>query len=61
MLDDEMKVIVGNFLKQKQSKHHLLHLTERTMQLKHPIFRLVSQNAFKWVLDNAILLKLKRG
>jgi hypothetical protein len=56
-----MKVIVGNFLKQKQSKHHLLHLTERTMQLKHPIFKLVSQNAFRWVLDNAVLLKLKRG
>lgn len=31
------------------------------MQLKHPIFRLLTINAFKFILDRAFLFKLKPG
>lgn len=31
------------------------------MQVKHPIFRLISQNAFKFIIDRAYLFKLKPG
>ena len=29
--------------------------------MKHPIFRLISQNAFKFIIDRAYLFKLKPG
>ncbi len=38
-----------------------MHLTQRKIQVKHPIFRLVTINALKWIVDRAFLLKLKKG
>ena len=29
--------------------------------MKHPIFRLISINAFKYIIDRAFLFKLKAG
>jgi hypothetical protein len=41
-INDEMKALVELFILQKQTKHHMTHLTTRKLQLKHPILRLIS-------------------
>ena len=38
-----------------------MHLSQRKVQVKHPIFRLISINAFKYIIDRAYLFKLKAG
>ena len=38
-----------------------MHLSQRKVQVKHPIFRLISINAFKFIIDRAYLFKLKPG
>lgn len=36
-------------------------MSQRKVQVKHPIFRLISINAFKYIIDCAYLFKLKPG
>lgn len=60
-LNDELRVLVNTFIQQKVAKHHSIHLTLRKLQVKHPIFRLITLNCFKWILDRAFLFKLKKG
>ena len=60
-LNDELRILVNRFIQQKQAKHHSVHLTQRKLQVKHPIFRLVTLNCFKWILDRAFLFKLNKG
>lgn len=60
-LNDDLKILVKTFISQKQTKHHQVHLTQKTLQVKHPIFKLISGNAFKWIIDRAFLFKLKKG
>ena len=60
-LNDELRILVNCFIQQKQVKHHSVHLTQRKLQVKHPIFRLITLNCFKWILDRAFLFKLKKG
>jgi len=38
-----------------------VHLVQRRFQLKHPIFRLLTINAFKYIIDRAYLFKLTPG
>jgi hypothetical protein len=60
-LNEEMKKIVETYISQKVVRHPSIHLTQRKMQLKHPIFRLLTINALKYILDCAYLLKMKPG
>ena len=60
-LNNEMSDIVATFVKQKAARHHGVHLSQRKVQIKHPIFRLLTINAFKWIIDRAYLFKLKAG
>lgn len=60
-LATEMQKLVTTFTEQKTARHHGMHLSQRKMQLKHPIFRLLTINAFKFILDRAFLFKLKPG
>lgn len=60
-LNDEMKKIVNLYITQRATRHHGVHLNQRKLQVKHPIFRLTTINAMKWVLDRAYLFKLKKG
>lgn len=60
-LKTEMKKLVTTFTQQKTQRHHGVHLSQRKVQVKHPIFRLISQNAFKFIIDRAYLFKLKQG
>jgi hypothetical protein len=45
----------------KAQRHHSVHLVQRRFQLKHPIFRLLTINAFKYIIDRAYLFKLSNG
>lgn len=56
-----MQKIVTLFTEQKLTRHHGVHLSQRKVQVKHPIFRLISINAFKYIIDRAFLFKLKPG
>lgn len=49
------------FTAQKLTRHHGVHLSQRKVQVKHPIFRLISINGFKYIIDRAFLFKLKPG
>lgn len=60
-LNKEILGLVDAFTQQKLKRHHGVNLSQRKMQLKHPIFRLISQNAFKFIVDRAYLFKLKKG
>ena len=60
-LNKEMNDIVTTFVDQKSVRHHGVHLSQRKVQLKHPIFRLLTINAFKYIIDRAYLFKLKKG
>jgi len=60
-LNSEIIKLVAIFTKQKMDKHHGTHLSQRKVQVKHPIFRLISINAFKYIIDHAFLFKLKAG
>ena len=55
----EMKQLVQTYIKHKVEKYHGVHLSQRKVQVKHPIFRLISINAFKYIVDRAYLFKLK--
>ena len=59
-LNKEILTLVDTFTQQKLKRHHGTNLSQRKLQLKHPIFRLVSQNAFKFIIDRAYLFKLKK-
>merc|ERR1711893_96426 len=56
-----MAEVCQQFVKQKAQRHHSVHLSQRKVQLKHPIFRLLTINAFKYIIDRAYLFKLKAG
>jgi hypothetical protein len=60
-LNNEMRDIVNTFVKQKAARHPSVHLVQRRFQLKHPIFRLLTINAFKYIIDRAYLFKLSPG
>ena len=60
-LNKEMNDIVTTFVKQKSIRHHSVHLSQRKFQLKHPIFRLLTINAMKYIIDRAYLFKLASG
>lgn len=60
-LNEEMKKIVSAYIEQKVIRHPSIHLNQRKIQLKHPIFRLLTINALKYVIDCAYILKLKPG
>ena len=60
-LNKEMSEVCQQFVKQKAQRHHSVHLSQRKVQLKHPIFRLLTINAFKYIIDRAFLFKLKAG
>mmetsp|Transcript_35437 Transcript_35437/g.46654 ORF Transcript_35437/g.46654 Transcript_35437/m.46654 type:complete len:151 (-) Transcript_35437:491-943(-) len=60
-LNRDILTLVQAFAQQKLNRHHGVHLSQRKVQVKHPIFRLISQNAFKYIIDRAFLFKLKKG
>lgn len=57
----EMRKLVEQFLVDKSTRHYNTHLTLRKLQVRHPIFRLINLQAFKWLTDRAAIMKLKRG
>ena len=59
-LDQEIRKLVADYqdLKSKNDKRSDLML--RRIRLKHPVFHLLTISAFKYVLDNGFLFKLKK-
>ena len=59
-LDQEIRKLVADFqdLKSKNDKRSDLML--RRIRLKHPVFHLLTISAFKYVMDNGFLFKLKK-
>jgi len=41
-LNSEVVKLVSTFIDQKTKRHHGIHLSQRKMQVKHPIFKLIS-------------------
>ena len=60
-LNAELRKIVDQLVTYKQSRHHLLKLTQRTLQVRHPIFRVINLNVFKWMTDHCTIMKLAKG
>jgi hypothetical protein len=60
-LNDEFRKIVDTYILQKMERHPSIHLNIRKIQLRHPIFRLLTLNALKFIMDKAYLLKMKQG
>lgn len=58
-LDTEMRRHVNEFQLLASSNDRRCELMMRRIRLKHPIFHLLTINAFKYLFENGILLKIK--
>ena len=56
-----MRQLVGDYQKLKQQNDRRSDLYMRRIRLKHPIFHLLSISAFKYMMDNGFLFKLKEN
>lgn len=55
-----MRQLVADYEKLKAQNDRRGDLFMRRIRLKHPIFHLLSNAAFKYMMDNGFLFKLKR-
>jgi hypothetical protein len=60
-LDTEMRSYVQEFLRLVASNDRRCELMIRRIRIKHPIFHLISINAFKYLFENGTLFKVKPG
>ena len=56
-----MRQLVGDYQKLKLQNDRRSDLYMRRIRLKHPIFHLLSISAFKYMMDNGFLFKLKEN
>ena len=57
-LDSEMRHIIKEYENYKSKNDKKGDLFMRKIRLKHPIFNLLSNSAFKYIMDNGFLFKL---
>jgi len=60
-LDQEMRQFIHEFEKMVSTNDRRSELMMRRIRIKHPIFHLLTINAFKYLFENAVLFKLKPG
>lgn len=58
-LDNEMRRYVHEFQALVAQNDRRCELMMRRIRLKHPIFHLITINAFKYLFENGVLLKTK--
>ena len=58
-LDGEMRRYVHEFQTLVAQNDRRCELMMRRIRLKHPIFHLITLNAFKYLFENGVLLKVK--
>lgn len=58
-LDIEMRQLVQDYQRLKTQNDNKSDMYLRRIRLKHPIFHLLSNSAFKFIMDNGFLFKLK--
>eukprot|EP00347_Sterkiella_histriomuscorum_P024136 403332185 len=58
-LDYEIKQICHSLELYLKTGNYKLDQTIRKLRLKHPIFKLISQNAFNYIIENSFLFKLR--
>ena len=59
--DEEMKALVKEYQDKKVTGDKGSELVMRKIRLKHPIFSLITISAFKYLIENGFLFKLKEG
>ena len=59
--DEEMKALVKEYQDKKVMGDKGSELVMRKIRLKHPIFSLITISAFKYLIENGFLFKLKEG
>ena len=55
-----MRVLVNDYEKTKSQNDRRSDLFMRRIKLKHPIFHLLSNSAFKYLMDNGYLFKVRQ-
>ena len=60
-LDTEMRQFVSEYQRLVSKNDRRNELMMRRIRLKHPIFHLLTINAFKYLFENSTLLKMKAG
>ena len=60
-LDQEMRQFIIEFEKLVSTNDRRSELMMRRIRIKHPIFHLLTINAFKYLFENAVLFKLRPG
>ena len=58
-LDNEMRRYVNEFQALVSQNDRRCELMMRRIRLKHPIFHLITINAFKYLFENGVLFKVK--
>ena len=59
-LDDEMRILVGNYKNYKAKKDTRTDVMMKRIRLKHPIFHQLTITAFKFLMDNGFLFHPKK-
>ena len=59
--DEEMKALIKEYQDKKVTGDRGSELVMRKVRLKHPIFSLITISAFKYLMENGYLFKLKDG
>ena len=57
----EMRKLTKDYERLKTKNDNRCELMMRRIRLKHPIFHLLTIAAFKYIMDNGFLFKLKHG
>ena len=60
-LDLEMREYVNEFTSLLNKNDKRCEQMMRRIRIKHPIFHLLTINAFKYLFENGMLLKVKQG
>jgi len=60
-IDSELRSFIAEYQKLHAKKDRRAELMMRRIRVKHPIFHLLTINAFKYLFDNGTLLKPKPG
>ena len=60
-LDKEMRQMIEEYQKLKQNNDRKVDLLLKRIRIKHPIFHMMTNSAFKFLMEQSALFKLKPG
>jgi len=58
---EEMRHLIDIYLEHKSSGSSKTNLSQRNVQLFHPVFKLLTMNGFKYLIENSAFVILRKN